>query len=77
MKFVIRSFLHVLIFLIIIDSWIDIQPEEKPIITPSVIMTSSFSDRDLSSTMNINENLLLEAQKESSRVSSKSSNSDR
>jgi hypothetical protein len=38
---------------------------------------SSFADRDLSSSMHINENLLLEAQKESSRVGSKSSRSDR
>jgi hypothetical protein len=40
-------------------------------------MMSSFADRDLSSSMHINENLLLEAQKDSSRVGSKSSHSDR
>lgn len=40
-------------------------------------MLSSFADRDLLSNVQINENLLLEAQKESSRVSSKSTNSDR
>jgi hypothetical protein len=34
-------------------------------------------DRDLASSMHINENLLLEAQKESSGTSSKSSHSDR
>lgn len=57
------------------DSWIDIQPEEKPVRPPSTMM-SSFADRDLSSTMQVNENLLLEAQKESSRVGSKSSRSE-
>jgi len=57
------------------DSWIDLQLEEKPVSPPST-MISSFADRDLSSSMHINENLLLEAQKDSSRVGSKSSNSD-
>ncbi|CAF0728768.1 unnamed protein product [Adineta steineri] len=57
------------------DSWIDIQSEEKQTITPPT-MISSFADRDLLSSMHINERLLLEAQKESSRVSSKSSHSD-
>jgi len=40
-------------------------------------MMSSFADRDLSSSMHINENLLLEAQKEPSRIGSKSSHSER
>ncbi|CAF2999374.1 unnamed protein product [Rotaria socialis] len=57
------------------DAWIDIQSEEKQILSPSTMM-SSFADRDLLSSMSINEHLLLEAQKESSRVSSKSSHSD-
>ncbi|CAF2334578.1 unnamed protein product [Rotaria sp. Silwood2] len=57
------------------DPWIDIQSEEKQIISPSTMM-SSFADRDLTSSMHINENLLLEAQKESSRVGSKCSQSD-
>ncbi|CAF1388932.1 unnamed protein product [Rotaria magnacalcarata] len=57
------------------DAWIDIQSEEKQILSPSTMM-SSFADRDLSSSIPINEHLLLEAQKESSRVSSKSSHSD-
>ncbi|CAF0733403.1 unnamed protein product [Rotaria sp. Silwood1] len=57
------------------DSWIDIQSEEKQIMSPST-MTSSFADRDLTASMHINENLLLEAQKESSRVGSKHSQSD-
>ncbi|CAF0922356.1 unnamed protein product [Adineta ricciae] len=57
------------------DSWIDIQSEEKQTPTPETT-TSSFADRDLLSSMHINENLLLEAQKESSRVGSKSSHSD-
>jgi hypothetical protein len=52
-----------------IDSWIDVEP-------PSTT-TSSFVDRDLTSSMLINENLLLEAQKESSRTGSKGSRSDR
>lgn len=39
---------------------------------------SSFADRDqMSASVHINENLLLEAQRESSRVSSKSSQSER
>ncbi len=59
-----------------LDSWIDIQSEEKLDLQPPTTM-SSFADRDLSSSMHINENLLLEAQKESSRVGSKSSRSDR
>lgn len=59
-----------------LDSWIDVQPEEKPVLPPSTMM-SSFADRDLSSSMHVNENLLLEAQKESSRVGSKSSRSER
>jgi hypothetical protein len=63
-------------FLFLLDSWIDIQSEEKQVLSPSVMM-SSFADRDLSSSMHINENLLLEAQKESSRVGSKSSHSER
>ncbi|CAF0922955.1 unnamed protein product [Adineta ricciae] len=57
------------------ESWIDIQSEEKQTLTPETT-TSSFADRDLLSSMHINENLLLEAQKESSRVGSKSSHSD-
>lgn len=57
------------------DSWIDIQSDEKIVIPPSQMM-SSFADRDLMTSMHINENLLLEAQKESSRVGSKSSTSD-
>jgi len=57
------------------DSWIDIQSEEKQVLPPSTMM-SSFADRDLSSSMHINENLLLEAQKDSSRIGSKSSNGD-
>jgi len=56
------------------DSWIDIQSEEKN--QSSAPVVSSFSDKDLTSSMHINENLLLEAQKESSRVGSKSSHSD-
>ena len=60
----------------VLDSWIDIQSEEKPVLPPSSMM-SSFADRDLTSSMHINENLLLEAQKDSSRVGSKSSHSDR
>ena len=62
--------------LLSLDSWIDIQSEEKQTPTPETA-TSSFADRDLLSSMHINENLLLEAQKESSRVGSKSSHSDR
>lgn len=58
------------------DSWIDIQSEENPILSPSTTM-SSFADRDqMSASVHINENLLLEAQRESSRVSSKSSQSE-
>lgn len=57
------------------DSWIDIQSEEK-LLSPPSGMVSSFADRDLTGSMHINENLLLEAQKESSRVSSKSSQSE-
>ncbi|CAF0725369.1 unnamed protein product [Rotaria sordida] len=57
------------------DPWIDLQSEEKQIMSPST-MTSSFADRDLTSSMHINEHLLLEAQKESSRVGSKGSQSD-
>ena len=62
-----------------LDSWIDIQAEEKAEIPlPATTTTmSSFADRDLTSSMHVNENLLLEAQRESSRVSSKSSQSDR
>ena len=60
---------------VFLDSWIDIQSEEKLDLPPTTM--SSFADRDLSSSMHINENLLLEAQKESSRVGSKSSQSDR
>ncbi len=52
-----------------IDPWIDVEP-------PSTA-TSSFADRDIASSMHINENLLLEAQKESSRAGSKGSRSDR
>ena len=59
-----------------LDSWIDIQSEEK-LLSPPSGMVSSFADRDLTGSMHINENLLLEAQKESSRVSSKSSQSER
>lgn len=57
------------------DSWIDVQSEDTRVIPPPP-MISSFADRDLTSSMLINENLLLEAQKESSRVGSKSSRSD-
>lgn len=59
-----------------LDSWIDIQSEERQLLPPPP-MISSFADRDLTSSTHINENLLLEAQKESSRVGSKSSRSDR
>lgn len=59
-----------------LDSWIDVQSEDTRVIPPPP-MISSFADRDLTSSMLINENLLLEAQKESSRVGSKSSRSDR
>jgi hypothetical protein len=59
-----------------LESWIDIQSDDKHVLPPSAMM-SSFADRDLSSSMHINENLLLEAQKDSSRVGSKSSESDR
>jgi len=61
------------------DSWIDLQPEERPqqsVYVPPPPTMSSFADKDLSSSMHINENLLLEAQNESSRVGSKSSHSD-
>lgn len=58
-----------------LDSWIDIQAEERAEI-PAATTMSSFADRDLTSSMHVNENLLLEAQKDSSRVSSKSSHSD-
>lgn len=64
------------ILCVYLDSWIDIQSDEKIVIPPSQMM-SSFADRDLMTSMHINENLLLEAQKESSRVGSKSSTSDR
>ena len=59
-----------------LDSWIDVQSEESRAVPPPT-MISSFADRDLASSMHINERLLLEAQKESSRVGSKSSRSDR
>jgi len=55
---------YVFIFLILfffIDSWIDVE-----------LPTNTFMDRDLASSMHINENLLLEAQKESSGTSSHS-----
>jgi hypothetical protein len=54
---------------VFIDPWIDVEPPSTG--------TSSFADRDIASSMHINENLLLEAQKESSRAGSKSSRSDR
>jgi hypothetical protein len=60
-------FLYKIIFFL--ESWIDIE-------RPSTI-TSSFANPGLSSSMHINQNLLLEAQKESSRAGSKSSRSDR
>ncbi|CAF1484117.1 unnamed protein product [Adineta steineri] len=50
------------------DFWIDIE-------APSNTM-STINDRELVPNMDVNENLLLEAQKESSRTSSKSSHSD-
>jgi len=52
-----------------LDPWIDLEV--------SSIAKSSFAERDLTAIMHINENLLLEAQKESSRSGSKSSRSDR
>ena len=52
-----------------IDPWVDIEPPSNT--------TSSFADRDLTAIMHVNENLLLEAQKESSRAGSKGSRSDR
>lgn len=58
------------------DSWIDVQSDENPILSPSSMM-NSFIDRDqISTSAHVNENLLLEAQRESSRVSSKSSQSE-
>ena len=52
-----------------IDPWIDVEPVSN--------ITSSFADRDLASSMHINEKLLLEAQKDSSHTGSKSSHGDR
>jgi hypothetical protein len=47
------------------DSWTDVEST----------MISSFADRDLTSNTLVNENLLLEAQKESSRTGSRSDSS--
>lgn len=52
-----------------IDSWFDIEHSPAPI--------HSFVDPDLASNVHINENLLLEAQIESSRTNSNSSRSER
>ncbi|CAF1517362.1 unnamed protein product, partial [Didymodactylos carnosus] len=62
------------------DSWIDIQSENNVQQQPqnhSQILSDSFSDIHMSSSVHINENLLLEAQKESCVGSVKDSNSDR
>ena len=50
-----------------VDPWVDIEPPAN--------MSNSWSERNLVSTMSVNENLLLEAQNESSRGNSKSSHS--
>jgi len=69
-------FVYCFFFVSNLDSWIDIQSDERIVLPPNQMM-SSFADRDLTTSMHINENLLLEAQKESSRVSSKASTTNR